>query len=250
MKKINKIVSKEVAFNATASANVSRYMAEVSKIAAQLDSSTYERAAAGDMAAISKVVCANLKLVPSVVKYYDKVSGLGLDDLIQEGNIGLMTAASKYDPDKGAFATLAALSIKQTIIDGTRKYGRQVRLPKHLIADCSIYLEQSGDEIVSVAADGKVTTKFDLFEGGESAEGRTDMTDQEVLINTLLSAISGERDRQIMILLFGLQGNPEMTIKEVADLYGISSEAVRQVKLKSLERMKKAGKLIKESGRF
>lgn len=238
------------------------------------------KAATGDANAIDELVLRNLRFVVTVAKQYE-TSTIGLPDLINEGNIGLILAAKKYNLDMGfKFITYAVFWIRKLILEYLANHSKLVRLPSNKISSINKLnqraniLEQDLGREVDIA---EIIERFDpdmsdsdmidlqrisnlSFESFDSpmddSEGgsRYDMiaddsektTDHIILnedlknqINNVLNILK-PRDKKIMISLFGLSGGNPLTLKEVSDEVGLTREMVRQIKEKSLVKLRKA----------
>jgi len=238
------------------------------------------KAADGDADAIDELVLRNLRFVVTVAKQYETAT-IGLPDLINEGNIGLILAAKKYNLDMGfKFITYAVFWIRKLILEYLANHSKLVRLPSNKISNINKLnqraniLEQDLGREVDIA---EIIEKFDpdmsesdmndlqrisslSFESFDSpmddSEGgsRYDMiaddtektTDHIVLdedlknqINSVLNILK-PRDKKIMVSLFGLSGGNPLTLKEVSDEVGLTREMVRQIKEKSLVKLRKA----------
>jgi RNA polymerase primary sigma factor len=226
----------------------------------------------GDQKATEKLVTANLRFVVSIAKEYQN-QGLPLSDLINEGNYGLIKAAHKFDVTRGfKFISYAVWWVRQSIIQSLNDNSRTVRLPVNItnqisklkkeitkfeqihgrkpttedvlmddrgnILDLKLLqhptcgslndkINEDGDEVLDVIAD-------DSF--GRPDE---DTYNDEVLkneINTTMSILS-ERERKIIEMYFGMDGSP-MTLEQIGSEYGLTKERIRQIKEKSLRKLK------------
>ena len=192
-----------------------------------------ERAAKGDERAINKLVNCNLRFVVSVAKRYQ---GLGLDlmDLINEGNIGLYKAVTTYDPSKGAkFLPFAVHWIRAYITNAITDKSRVVRLPSNHKRDD--FLSISGDATI-----GSEDDDYTLF-GNMASETKTDKSDDTDYLATKFATMLNrlnEKEKQVICLLFGI-GSREHTQNEVALMFGLTEERVRQIKCEAIEKMRK-----------
>ena len=261
-----------------------QYMKEVSEI--ELLTPTQEadlaiKAVNGDKEASEELVVKNLRFVISVAKQYatDKIS---LEDLVNEGNIGLIKAVEKFDPTKGyKFISFAVWWVRKLIMEYVSNYGKTVRIPANRINELSklnkyiSVVEQKNchrvdiEEVISEFSREMSTEDFRLLDNLNgmtidsldreihSDEGnatcvsdlmfdedadRTDYllgdTDIKSEIDVALSTLK-PRNKKIMEMLFGLNGYQPMTLQEVGDLMSLTREMVRQIKIKSLEKMSK-----------
>ena len=228
----------------------------------------------GDEAALKRLVEANLRFVVSVAKQYQN-QGMSLNDLIDEGNIGLMKAAQKFDETRGfKFISYAVWWIRQSILQAISEQSRIVRMPLNQvglqakISRASTEFEQkfqrrpSAEELAelldtdldrikdSLNAGGKKVSVDAPFQDDEtnsmidvmtddSAPGTDNSMERESLatdIDTALQVLS-ERERLVVKMLFGI-GRTEMTAEEVATNLGLTRERVRQIKERALRRLR------------
>src|SRR5690349_20863043 len=230
---------------------------------------------AGDQDALQELVKRNLRFVISVAKKYQN-RGLPLIDLIGEGNVGLLTAARKFDPDQGVkFISYAVWWIRQAILSSLARQGRTVRVPLNRTADLSRIIkaseilrqklrrEPSPEELAdatklslevvqSLAAlnTGDVRLDAPLDPDGDRslierfiAEDLPDTEDQAMdrfLSDEIESALNTlqRRDAKVLRLYFGLDGGREHTLEEIGGMLGVTRERVRQLRDRALKRLR------------
>ena len=260
---------------------LSIYLKEINRIPMISHEEEYElalKAKQGDKRAREKLINANLRFVVTVAKKYQG-QGLPLEDLINEGNLGLLTAIDKFEPEKGYhFISYAVWWIRQSIMKAVCEKSRAVRLPlnranelfqiqkiqKALIhesgsTDVSIeeIAEESGLEAdlvrdllaVSremVSFDAPVATKGEISDSkvGDFIEDEQLGPEEEVInkslkqdIDSLLSTLT-DKEREIIIMRFGLKDTKTMSLKEIGDQYGLTKERIRQIEKRAIEKMK------------
>jgi RNA polymerase primary sigma factor len=229
----------------------------------------------GDQEAMQELVKRNLRFVISVAKKYQN-RGLPLVDLIGEGNVGLLTAARKFDPDHGVkFISYAVWWIRQAILAAIARHGRSVRVPLNRTADLSrivkvaealrqdLQREPTPEEIAtatglsvevvqSLAALNTADVRLDApldpegdrslvdrFVVGEHATAEEDVIDQ-FLSDEIEAALRTlpPRDAKVLRLYFGLDGGKEHTLEEIGNLFGVTRERVRQLRDRALKRLR------------
>jgi RNA polymerase primary sigma factor len=255
-----------------------QYLFEVSKtplLTAQQEIAIARRVRAGDSEAMQELVKRNLRFVISVAKKYQN-RGLPLTDLIGEGNVGLLTAARKFDPDQGVkFISYAVWWIRQAILAALARHGRTVRVPLNRTADLSrivrtaeslrqeLRREPTPEEIAaatglslevvqSLAALNTADVRLDAPldpEGDRSLIDRFIADEQgdaeaQAMENFLSEEIDRAlrtlppRDAKVLRLYFGLDGGREHTLEEIGGMLGVTRERVRQLRDRALKRLK------------
>ena len=237
-----------------------------------------QRIRKGDRKALERLTKANLRFVVSVAKQYQN-QGLSLPDLINEGNLGLITAAEKFDETRGfKFISYAAWWIRQSIMQAIAEQSRIVRLPQNQVGSMSKInrllnkFEQENERRPSV---DEISEQIDLPEDkvGEAmmVSGRqvsmdapfvdgednslldvlindnAPMADRQLVKESLRTEIDSvlqtltERERLIISAFYGI-GQPEMTLEEIGNKYGLTRERVRQIKEKAIRRLRNSTK--------
>ena len=255
-----------------------QYLFEVSKT--PLLTPTQETAIArlvqaGDPDAMQELIRRNLRFVISVAKKYQN-RGMGLSDLIGEGNLGLLTAARKFDPDQGVkFISYAVWWIRQAILASLARQGRTVRVPLNRTADLSRIVRTaenlrqelrreptpeeiaqstglSVDVVQSLAAlntseirldapldpegDRSLIERFIADEQGDPEAQAMDKFLSEEIESALRTL--PPRDAKVLRLYFGLDGGREHTLEEIGGMLGVTRERVRQLRDRALKRLR------------
>ena len=230
---------------------------------------------AGDHDAMQELVRRNLRFVISVAKKYQN-RGLPLTDLIGEGNVGLMTAARKFDPDQGVkFISYVVWWIRQAILASLARQGRTVRVPLNRTADLSKIVRTSEvlrqklrreptpeevsqatglslEVVQSLAAlnSGEVRLDAPLDPDGDRSLIERFVTDEgpstedqamdRFLAQEIESALATlpPRDAKVLRLYFGLDGGREHTLEEIGGMLGVTRERIRQLRDRALKRLR------------
>ena len=233
----------------------------------------------GDQDAIQELARANLRFVISVAKKYQN-RGVSLTDLIQEGNVGLVTAARKFDPDQGVkFISYAVWWIRQAILASLANHGRAVRVPLNRASDLArIFREKerlkqekgrepSTDELAEAThltpelveslqtlnsaeirldapiGDSEDSQLVERFITEEAAEPEVEV-ESRLLTETITEALETlePRDAKVLRLYFGLEGEREHTLEEIGNMLGVTRERIRQLRDRALRRLREGGK--------
>ena len=269
-------ITKQVTNRETAS--LDKYLQEIGKvdlITAEEEVELAQRIKAGDQFALEKLTKANLRFVVSVAKQYQN-QGLTLPDLINEGNLGLIKAAQRFDETRGfKFISYAVWWIRQSVLQALAEHSRIVRLPLNRVGTISKInkaserLEQEfertprADELahqfdmtvndvkeslknsgrhVSMDAplvEGEDSNLYDVLNSGESPN-----PDRQLLHESLRTEIERAldtltpREADVVRLYFGLGNQHAMTLEEIGETFDLTRERVRQIKEKAIRRLK------------
>lgn len=258
--------------------SLDQYLREISKYSLLKREDEVELAVqihVGDAEALDKLVRSNLRFVVSVAKKYQN-QGVSLSDLINEGNLGLIRAAHKFDETKGIkFISYAVWWIRQAILQALAEQSRIVRVPLnragtlHRIGKRSSALQQElgreptideiaegmdipKDEVAKTLAISRSHLSLDApltpgednklldYLADEESPGPDDQTFERALSNSIEEVLRTlkEREAKILRLYFGLDSQEAMTLEEIGGLLGITRERVRQIKEKALARLR------------
>jgi RNA polymerase primary sigma factor len=260
--------------------SLDKYLTEIGKvdlISSDEEAELARRIREGDAVALEKLTKANLRFVVSVAKQYQN-RGLSLNDLINEGNIGLIKAGQKFDETRGfKFISYAVWWIRQSIMQALAEQSRIVRLPLNRVGSLnkisSVFasLEQKFQREPSVdeLAGALSTTVEDIYENmrlsaryvsvdspfqnGEEgslldviADENADEPDQSLMVESLKNEIRSaltvltERESEVIMLYYGLEGNQSMTLEEIGIKFNVSRERVRQLKEHATRQLRKS----------
>jgi len=259
------------------SESLDKYLQEIGKeemISIEEEVELAQRIRKGDREALDRLTKANLRFVVSVAKQYQN-QGLSLPDLINEGNVGLIKAAEKFDETRGfKFISYAVWWIRQSILQAIAEQSRIVRLPLNQVGSVNkinrmfskfeqenerrpsieeISLETNlpedkVDEAMS-ANTRHVSVDAPFTDGDEGSlldvlvNDSSPMADRQLVLESLQAEINtalrflNERERNVIEAFFGING-PEMTLEEIGEKYGLTRERVRQIKEKAIRRLR------------
>ena len=268
------------------SAALEKYLQEISKetmISAEEEVELAQRIKKGDQKALERLTKANLRFVVSVAKQYQN-QGLSLPDLINEGNLGLLKAAERFDETRGfKFISYAVWWIRQSILQAISEQSRIVRLPLNQVGSVNKInreinrFEQlnerrpSVDEIAekvdlpqekideAMAINGhQISVDAPFIEGEDNslldvmANSDAPLADNQLVEESLKSEIQNalsalnERERNVVEASYGIN-QPELTLEEIGTKFGLTRERVRQIKEKAIRKLRnsKANKFLK-----
>ena len=269
-------ITKQVTNRETAS--LDKYLQEIGRvdlITADEEVELAQRIKAGDVAALEKLTKANLRFVVSVAKQYQN-QGLTLPDLINEGNLGLIKAAQRFDETRGfKFISYAVWWIRQSILQALAEQSRIVRLPLNKIGSINkinkmyAYLEQANERVPSAEeiareldmsvndvkesmknagrhismdaplVEGEDSNLYDVIRSNESPN-----PDKALILDSLRTEIERAletltpREADVVRLYFGLSDQHAMTLEEIGETFDLTRERVRQIKEKAIRRLK------------
>lgn len=261
-------------------ASLDKYLQDIQKIpmiSPDIEAELTLKIKQGDQKALTTLIESNLRFVVSVAKQYQH-KGLSLPDLINEGNLGLMKAALRFDETRGfKFISYAVWWIRQAIAQAITENSRIVRLPLNKISligkikRASLQLQQelerlpSNEEISELLdiseveietciknsernlsldmpfIDGEADTLYATIPSKDSLNPEGNLLTASLItdINRVLSILSN-REKEVIIHLFGLQNNAPKNMNEIGDLFGLTRERVRQIKMHAISRLQKS----------
>ena len=274
-------ITKQVTNRETAS--LDKYLQEIGKvelISAEEEVELAQRIKAGDRIALERLTKANLRFVVSVAKQYQN-QGLTLPDLINEGNMGLIKAAQRFDETRGfKFISYAVWWIRQSILQALAEQSRIVRLPLNKIGSINkinkmyAYLEQAHERVPSAEeiareldmsvedvkesmknsgrhismdaplVEGEDANLYDVLRSGESPN-----PDKELMYESLRTEIERaletltSDEANVIRLYFALGGNAPKTLDEIAEDFGRTRERIRQIKERAMKKLKHTSRI-------
>ncbi|MGY8764762.1 MAG: sigma-70 family RNA polymerase sigma factor [Fidelibacterota bacterium] len=233
------------------------------------------RIQANDERAMKELVEANLRFVVSVAKKYQG-NGLSLADIINEGNMGLIKAAKRFDHTRGfKFISYAVWWIRQSILQALAEQSRLIRLPLNRVGtitkitraaekleaeverqpkgdEIGAQLEMSGDEVLmamqysrrhsslnSPFQEGENSSLLDIIEDSEAEE-----PEAKIMLESMTEEVNGaletlsERERMVLEMYFGINRDSAMTLNEIGEEFDLTRERVRQIKEKAIQRLR------------
>jgi len=260
------------------SASLDKYLQEIGKedlITADMEVILAQRIKAGDQAALEKLTKANLRFVVSVAKQYQN-QGLSLPDLINEGNLGLIKAAQRFDETRGfKFISYAVWWIRQSILQALAEQSRIVRLPLNQVGSLNkinkafsaleqkFEREPSAEELSEVLeipeekisdtmrvsgrhvsmdapfVQGEDNSLLDVLVNHDSPRADSQLMNESLQkeIERSLSTLT-ERERDVVKLFFGIGLNHGLTLEEIGAKFDLTRERVRQIKEKAIRRLR------------
>jgi len=263
------------------SESLEKYLQEIGReemISVEEEVELAQRIKKGDHKALERLTRANLRFVVSVAKQYQN-QGLSLSDLINEGNLGLIKAAEKFDETRGfKFISYAVWWIRQSILQAIAEQSRIVRLPLNQVSsvnkinrmlskfeqenerrpsveEISLVInlpEDKVDEAIN-ANTRHVSVDAPFSEGDEGSlldvlvNESSPMADRQLVAESLRDEIKSalrmlnDRERNVIEAFFGING-PELTLEEIGEKYGLTRERVRQIKEKAIRRLREGTK--------
>ena len=260
------------------SAALDKYLQEIGRedlLSTEEEIELAQRIKKGDRKALDKLTKANLRFVVSVAKQYQN-QGLSLPDLINEGNLGLIKAAEKFDETRGfKFISYAVWWIRQSILQAIAEQSRIVRLPLNQVgsvnkinqlqnkfeqeferrpnsSEIAERIDIPEDKVIdAMKANGKHVSVDAPFSDGDDnslidvlPDSDIPMADNELVMESHRKEIAdalhtlNERERNVIECFYGIN-QPEMTLEEIGDRYGLTRERVRQIREKALRKLRK-----------
>lgn len=260
------------------SASLDKYLQEIGReelITAEEEVVLAKKIKDGDQSALEKLTRANLRFVVSVAKQYQN-QGLSLPDLINEGNLGLIKAAKRFDETRGfKFISYAVWWIRQSILQALAEQSRIVRLPLNQVGSLNkinkayskleqeFEREPSAEELADILdlpidkvsdtmkvsgrhvsmdapfANGEESSLLDVLVNFDSPKADSGLMNESLSkeIDRALSTLT-ERERDVVKLFFGIGLNHGLTLEEIGDKFDLTRERVRQIKEKAIRRLR------------
>ncbi|MBO6088512.1 RNA polymerase sigma factor RpoD/SigA [bacterium] len=267
----------EVLEGDTVLANYIKEIADYKSLSSEEEKEVAKRAAEGSEEAKQKLIKANLKLVVTIAKKAIHMSHLPVIDLIQEGNLGLMVAADKFNYKLGyKFATYASWWIKQAMFKAISEQSHCMKIPVYIQetlskfskikremereTNCPVKTEDVAKKMnvdpckidtflnaysktISLESglensDGKEMSVADIIEDEKASA--TEQAEFEDLQNDILNVVSTlkEREQEVVRMRYGLNNCEKMTLEEIGNIYGVTKECIRQTELRALKKMR------------
>lgn len=269
---------KKIKPSKVSSGSISMYLAEIGKfnpLPPEREVELAIRIQDDDERAIKELVEANLRFVVSVAKKYQG-NGLSLADIINEGNMGLIKAAKRFDHTRGfKFISYAVWWIRQSILQALAEQSRLIRLPLNRVGtitkitraaekleaeverqpkgeEIGNQLEMSGDEVLmamqysrrhsslnSPFQEGENSSLLDVIEDSEAEE-----PEMKIMMESMKEEVGGalgtlsERERVVLEMYFGINRDSAMTLNEIGEEFDLTRERVRQIKEKAIQRLR------------
>ena len=264
--------------------SLDKYLSEIAKISlitAEEEVNLAQRIRQGDQIALEKLVNANLRFVVSVAKQYHQV-GMTLSDLINEGNLGLIKAATRFDETRGfKFISYAVWWIRQCILQALAEQSRIVRLPMNRIGSLN-KINQSFSELeqkhqreptneelgevmdltpenignilthrgrnlsmdAPMGNDGDAGNLMDVMPDGDSVSPDANLM-QTSLVDEIKLALStlSERESQVLSMYYGLSGGHALSLHDISTEFNLTPERVRQIKEKATRKLRRTSRL-------
>jgi RNA polymerase primary sigma factor len=264
--------------NCGISRNLSKYLSEIAKrkpLSPEEEVKLTQRVRRGDQEALNELLCANLRFVVSVAKRYQN-RGLALEDLINEGNLGLIKAANRFDESRGfKFISYAVWWIRQSILQALAEQSRTIRLPLTMVSVVNGYmrkmeeLEQQFereptlqeiselmdvdshflDETIVLSSqplsvnshvnDNDDALVIDILKNEDAVEPDQELMDNSLIIELKMVMQSlTERERRIIEMYFGIGYDKPMTLEEIGTEVHLTRERVRQIKETGIRKLR------------